>query len=124
MAVVAFQDATRSHLESMALQPALSALRMVSHVRSAGIPLHITSALRNPAAQAVLVATGRSKTLRSKHLTGQAFDVDVLGFARAGVPRWWWYQLGALAEPLGLRWGGNFRGFWDPGHFEDARSIK
>lgn len=121
---MAFTDRTRTHLVSMDLATALPALQMLSHVRTAGIPLHITSALRDPTRQAELVRAGRSKTLRSKHLTGQAFDVDVLGFARGDVPRWWWYQLGSLAEPLGLRWGGNFRGFWDPGHFEDARAIK
>ena len=121
---MAFADRTGAHLASMALATALPALRMVSHVRNVGIPLHITSALRNPTRQAELVRAGRSQTLRSKHLTGQAFDVDVLGFARGDVPKWWWYQLGSLAEPLGLRWGGTFRGFWDPGHFEDARSVR
>ena len=107
----------------MDLATALPALRLVSHVRNVGIPLHITSALRTRVRQVQLLAEGRTKTLQSKHLTGQAFDVDVLGFARGDVPRWWWYQLGSLAEPLGLRWGGNFRGFWDPGHFEDSRSA-
>jgi len=121
---MAFTDRTRAHLVSMDLATALPALQLLSHVRTAGIPLHITSALRDPARQAELVRAGRSQTLRSKHLTGRAFDVDVLGFARVDVPRWWWYQLGSLAEPLGLRWGGSFRGFWDPGHFEDARAIR
>ena len=121
---MAFTDRTRTHLVRLDMATALPALRLVSHVRNAGIPLHITSARRTPARQAELVRAGRSKTLRSKHLTGQAFDIDVLGFARGDVPRWWWYQLGSLAEPLGLRWGGNFRGFWDPGHFEDARAIR
>jgi len=101
-----------------------AAVRLVTHVRQAGVPLIVTSALRLPAEQAELVRTGRSKTLRSKHLSGLAFDVDVHGFDRSSIPRWWFYQLGALAEPLGLRWGGNFRGFWDPGHFEDARTPR
>jgi len=108
----------------MDLATALPALRLVSHVRNAGIPLHISSALRNPAQQAQLLRQGRTKTLQSKHLTGKAFDVDVVGFARGQIPKWWFYQLGSLAEPLGLRWGGNFRGFWDPGHFEDARASR
>jgi len=97
---------------------------MLTHVRTVGVPLIVTSSLRIPAEQAELVRTGRSQTFRSKHLTGQAFDVDVHGFGRSEIPRWWFYQLGSLAEPLGLRWGGNFRGFWDPGHFEDARALR
>ena len=121
---MAFTDRTRAHLVSLDLATALPALRLVSHVRNAGVPLHITSSRRTAAEQVLLVKAGRSKTKRSKHLTGRAFDIDVLGFARTDIPKWWFYQLGALAEPLGLRWGGNFRGFWDPGHFEDARAIR
>jgi len=124
VAVVAFQDRTVAHLQSMDQRSAMQAFRMVSAVRSVGVPLHISSALRSGAEQAELVRTGRSKTLRSKHLTGRAFDVDVLGFSRDQIPRWWFYQLGSLAEQLQLRWGGNFRGFWDPGHFEDARVAR
>ena len=117
-------DPTLRHLQQLGLRTGDAAFRMVSHVRQVGVPLIVTSSVRTPAQQAVLVRSGLSKTLRSKHLTGSAFDVDVHGFARTDIPKWWFYQLGALAEPLGLRWGGNFRGFWDPGHFEDARAIR
>ena len=121
---MAFQDATIGHLQRLAPGTAAPAFRLVSHVRSAGIPLHITSGVRTPRAQRDLLVRGRSQTTRSRHLTGQAFDVDVLGFGRDQIPRWWFYQLGSLAQPLGLRWGGNFSGFWDPGHFEDARAVR
>ena len=108
----------------MAPRAQRASVQMLTHVRNAGIPLIVTSSRRLPSEQAELVRKGLSKTLRSKHLTGDAFDIDVHGFARTSIPKWWFYQLGSLAEPLGLRWGGNFRGFGDPGHFEDARSIK
>ena len=62
--------------------------------------------------------------MRSGHLTGDAFDVDVHGFARARIPRWWFYELGRLGESLGLRWGGRFSAFWDPGHFENPRRAR
>jgi len=117
-------DPSVRHIQQLSSRAQLASIRMLTHVRQAGVPLIVTSSVRLPSEQAELVRTGRSKTLRSKHLTGQAFDVDVHGFDRSRIPRWWFYQLGNLAEPLGLRWGGNFRGFWDPGHFEDARSIR
>jgi len=117
-------DPSVRHLLQLELQTQSAGVRMLTHVRQAGVPLIVTSSVRTPAVQAELVRTGRSKTLRSKHLEGRAFDVDVHGFNRSDIPRWWFYQLGSLAEPLGLRWGGNFKGFWDPGHFEDARSIR
>ena len=117
-------DPTIGNLRTLAPVTQRAAVRMATHVRLAGVPLIVTSALRNPSEQAQLVRTGRSQTFRSKHLTGRAFDVDVHGFGRDQIPRWWFYQLGQLAEPLGLRWGGNFSGFWDPGHFEDARAAR
>lgn len=82
----------------------------------AGVPLAITSGLRNEAEQGELVREGRSRTMRSKHLVGRAFDVDVLGIGRDQVPRWWWEEVGQVAERLGLQWGGRWG--WDFGHFE------
>lgn len=113
-----WQDPTQEHLNS--LNPALrdSAFWLVYFARSVGIPLWISSSVRTPTEQAALVKAGRSLTMNSKHLTGQAFDVDVLGHSRSSVPRYVWDWLGDLAEYLGMGWGGRFAGFWDPGHFE------
>lgn len=117
-------DPTIGHLLRLDPPTQAAAIRLVTHVRTAGVPLIVTSSVRTPMEQAELVRTGRSQTFRSRHLAGAAFDVDVHGFSRSDIPRWWFYQLGSLAEPLGLRWGGNFRGFWDPGHFESARASR
>lgn len=117
-------DPTIAHLRRLAPNAQNAAVLMVTHVRNAGIPLTVTSSTRTNAEQAALVRSGRSRTLRSRHLTGDAFDIDVHGIARDQIPRWWFSQLGALAEPLGLRWGGSFRGFYDPGHFEVARVAR
>lgn len=38
------------------------------------IPFEITEGLRTKARQEYLVKTGKSKTMKSKHLTGEAFD--------------------------------------------------
>jgi len=88
-------------------------------VRTAGVPLQITSTLRTQSEQARLVRVGLSGTLKSKHLQGQAFDVDIHGWGRDEVPLWWWEELGALGEALGLRWGGGFSNLRDYGHFEN-----
>ena len=86
---------------------------------AAGIPLYISAARRTVSEQQRLVAAGASKTLNSYHLLGRAFDVDVVGWGRDDVPRDIWNSLGTFAtRQLGLRWGGNFKGFFDAGHFE------
>lgn len=96
---------------------------MVYLVRSAGVPLQVTSSVRSRAEQASLVQAGRSLTLQSKHLQGQAFDVDIHGYGRDQIPLWWFEQLGQLGEYLGLAWGGRWSGFRDYGHFENPRAL-
>lgn len=92
---------------------------MLWAVRTAGIPLIITSARRSLSEQQQLVELGRSRTMQSKHLLGRAFDVDISGVSRDQVPKWFWNILGPWAErELGLIWGGRWTSIWDPGHFE------
>lgn len=91
---------------------------MVYLVRTAGIPLQVTSSVRTSSQQSALVAAGRSRTNRSLHLDGRAFDVDIHGWGRDEIPRWWFAQLGQLGVDLGLEWGGSFSGLYDPGHFQ------
>lgn len=57
---------------------------------------------------------GLSRTLKSKHLTGHAFDVDVKGYSRDRVPDYVWHWLHRLAHSLNLK----TIGWWDRGHFE------
>lgn len=116
-----FSDPTIRHLQSLQPTIALPAFELVRAARSVGVPLWISDAVRSEAQQRVHVQTGASRTLRSKHLTGEAFDVDVLGFGRDEIPVWWWYSLGSFAEQLGLRWGGRWTGLRDYGHFEVRR---
>ena len=112
-----------AHIRRLSPDAAEAAFWLVFLVRNAGIPLQITSSVRTSAEQAALVRQGRSRTQKSKHLTGDAFDVDIHGWDRSDIPRWWFAQLGQLGELLGLRWGGRFSGFYDPGHFENARAA-
>lgn len=112
-------DATERHLASLSPDIQLAAWYLVYWVRTAGIPLQITSSVRSRTEQAELVRLGRSRTLSSKHLTGQAFDVDIHGWGRDEVPLWWWEDLGWLGEYIGFRWGGRFSTLKDYGHFEN-----
>jgi len=57
--------------------------------------------------------------MRSAHLQGQAFDVDIHGLGRDDVPLWFWYDLGYFAEWIGFRWGGRWSDPRDYGHFEN-----
>jgi len=119
-----FSDPTRGHLLRLQHQTGHLAHTLVSAARGAGTPLFISSSTRTAARQRELVAAGRSATLRSRHLTGQAFDVDVLGFGRDQIPEWWLWNLGAYGEQLGLRWGGRWKVPRDLGHFENNRALR
>lgn len=108
-------DPTINHL--LQLEPRTQSLAyfLVSAVRQRGVPLIITSSRRSVFEQIGHVLAGRSKTFSSRHLSGRAFDVDVYGWNRKDVPRWFWDDLGRFAVGLGLKWPVPD---WDPGHFE------
>ena len=94
---------------------------LINALRGIGIPAVIVGmgARRTVEEQARLVAASRSKTMRSKHVQGLAFDLDILGYRRDDIPSEFWNQLGPWAEEqLGLRWGGRWSNPYDPGHFE------
>jgi len=112
------------HLVATLNEPTRSkAIELVNFVRSFGIPMFVSSAKRDPVLQRAFVQAGLSNTLNSRHLVGQAFDVDIRGFARDDIPLWWWWQLGPIAERyLGLRWGGRWSSPRDFGHFEEPRA--
>lgn len=97
-------------------------------------PFIITEGLRTLERQKKLVAAGASTTLRSRHLTGHAFDVaafidmDGTGDYTSGDNiRWDWplYKTISIiikdaAKELGLpiEWGGDWRTFKDGPHFQ------
>jgi len=116
-------DATLRHIRNLSPNIQDAAWFLVYYVRTAGVDLQITSSVRTRAEQARLVGIGASRTLQSKHLIGEAFDVDVHGYGRDQIPLWWFEQLGQLGEYLGFRWGGRFSGFKDYGHFENPYTF-
>lgn len=84
----------------------------------------VLEGLRTKARQAQLVASGASKTMNSRHLTGHAVD---LGAWVAGEVRWDWplYHKIAVAvkeaarlEGIPIEWGGDWRTFKDGPHWQ------
>lgn len=89
----------------------------------------VVEGLRTPARQKELLASGASKTLNSRHITGHAVDLaPVIG----GEIRWDWppfYDIAqamkAAAKELGVAvdWGGDWVSFKDGPHWELSRKV-
>lgn len=89
----------------------------------------VIEGLRTIEKQREYVASGASKTLNSRHLTGHA--VDLMAYV-GGAGRWDWplyYKLAdamkAAAKQLGIPivWGGDWKKFPDGPHFELDRKA-
>jgi len=88
------------------------------------IDFSILKGLRTPERQKQLVADGFSQTLKSKHLTGHAVD---LGALVNGTISWDKKHYHTIADAMkksaeelkvNIRWGGDFKSFFDGPHFE------
>jgi len=84
----------------------------------------VLEGLRSPERQKQLVNEGFSQTLKSKHLTGHAVD---LGALVNGVVSWDKQYYHTIADAMkksaeelkiNIRWGGDFKSFFDGPHFE------
>lgn len=84
----------------------------------------VTEGLRTLARQKKLVASGASKTLKSRHLTGHAVD---LAAYIDGEVRWDWPLYERIARAvkhaaeqcrIPIEWGGDWRSFRDGPHFQ------
>jgi len=116
-AQILMNDPTIAAIMSLDPVAARAALGLVIAARRAGVPLMVISGRRSPEVNRQVGGAPASW-----HLTGQAFDVQVLGYTRDEIPAEWWEQLGAYAEQhFGLSWGGRFS---DPdvNHF-DLRGV-
>lgn len=95
------------------------AFELLARFVEAGIAVRIVCTRRTEEEQRHLVERGASKTMRSKHLTGDA--IDVVPIEVMSLPNWSpnhpsWRKLGRIGTGLWLRWGGDWG--WDFGHFE------
>lgn len=88
------------------------------------IDFAVIEGLRTPERQKELVSKGLSQTLKSKHLTGHAVD---LGAIINGTITWdkphydelsKYVKQAAQELNIKIRWGGDFKSFYDGVHFE------
>jgi peptidoglycan L-alanyl-D-glutamate endopeptidase CwlK len=95
--------------------------------RRTGYTYRLGDGPRTPEQQAEKVARGYSKTYNSKHLSGHARDVLAFdssgryitdGASEAYNALGDVYREKAASAGLPIRWGGDFKDFHDPGHFE------
>lgn len=85
---------------------------------AAGLPFTFISGLRSRSQQAALASDPNRETPAaaagtSKHEVGFAYDIHSLGLTSSQLS-----QIGAIAESLGLSWGGRFAPRPDANHFE------
>lgn len=83
-----------------------------------GLEFIVTCTTRTEEEQKALVLAGKSRTLKSKHLTGKAFDIAVM---KDGKVTWDfddYKPYGAIGEKVGLIWGGSWKRLKDGPHFE------
>ena len=95
-----------------------------SDLSDLGGKFHITCGMRTLEDQKALVAAGKSKTLKSRHLTGHAIDVvavtdDGVSYDMddmTAVSR----KMKAAAAELGIpiEWGGDWKSFVDTPHYQ------
>lgn len=90
----------------------------------------VIEGLRTKERQKQLVASGASKTLNSRHLTGHAVDLVPIGQNGKAAFDWPLYdRLGpavkaaAQAEGVEIVWGGDWNSFKDGPHFELDRKV-
>ncbi|MBU6955889.1 M15 family metallopeptidase [Hahella sp. HN01] len=93
-------------------------------IQKTPIDFTVLEGLRTIERQKELYKAGKSKTMRSRHLSGHAVDLGVL---INGSITWEarYYQILAdavkqAAEKLGIpiEWGGDFNGFFDGPHYQ------
>lgn len=89
-----------------------------------GISFIVTEGLRTVEKQKTLMASGASRTMRSRHLTGHAIDIAAIV---AGEVRWDFplytrlsvvMKKAAADEKVQIEWGGDWRTFKDGPHYQ------
>ena len=88
------------------------------------IDFTVLEGLRTPERQKQLVAEGLSQTLKSKHLTGHAVDLGALVNGTISWDKKYYHQIAdamkqaAKELDVKIRWGGDFKSFFDGPHWE------
>jgi peptidoglycan L-alanyl-D-glutamate endopeptidase CwlK len=120
---MSFKFGTRSNNNLKGVKPELVKLMKEAIVNSP-YDFMITCGLRTKEQQKVLVATGKSRTMKSRHLTGDAVDIAVLVNGEVTWDLKYYKEVAThvkkMAKTLGIRitWGGDWSGFIDGPHFQ------
>lgn len=118
-----FSFSERSKKNLQGVNPALIAVARRA-LELSPVDFGITEGLRTMERQREMVRTGKSQTLKSRHLTGHA--VDVVAYLGANISwEWKYYELIAAAfkqagKELGtaIEWGGDWKSLKDGPHFQ------
>lgn len=113
----------RSRMNLIGVHPDLQAV-VRRALEITPVDFMVGEGLRNRTRQAQLVASGASRTMNSRHLTGHAVDL----FAVVGkMIRWDWplyekiapaMKQAAKEKAVDLTWAGDWPGFRDGPHYE------
>lgn len=110
------------------------AFELIARITAAGIAIMVIETRRSEAAHQEDLASGASRTKRSKHQDGIAIDLAPYALysnstERKNTVNWNagkgpenvlepYATMGRIGEALGLRWGGRWHDPFDAGHFE------
>lgn len=90
----------------------------------------VVEGLRSVERQKKLVASGASKTMNSRHITGHAVDLVPIGPNGKAAFDWPLYERlapavkdAAAKEGVAIIWGGDWKSFRDGPHFELDRNV-
>lgn len=124
-----FKFSTASEQRLVGVHPHLVNVVRLALARSP-LDFSITEGLRTKERQAQLVASGASRTMNSRHLTGHA--VDLAAYVD-GHLSWDWPLYRRLADEamlpaakelgIAIVWGGSWVSFKDGPHFELDRKV-
>jgi len=93
-------------------------------IQETTIDFTVLEGLRTPERQQQLVNDGFSQTLKSKHLTGHAVDLVALVDGKVSWDKKHYPEIAramkkaADEQKVKIRWGGDFKSFFDGPHFE------
>ncbi|HHT2661501.1 TPA: M15 family metallopeptidase [Citrobacter freundii] len=122
---MAFKFSTRSEKNLAGVNADLVTLARVA-LSLSSIDFGVTEGLRGRERQKELVATGKSQTMKSRHITGHAIDVYAYPVGEAsGSWDWKYYEqiakafrLASLQTGIPVEWGGEWRTLKDGPHFQ------
>jgi len=104
-------------------------VRVVRAAESGPVKFRVTEGVRSIARQRALVMGKKSRTMRSRHLTGHAVDLAVM-IGNTVVWEWPHYQQlaaqvkeAARNEGVPIEWGGDWATFKDGPHFQLPHDV-